>query len=144
MHFRHWSLLLCLSSLVPLVSECGCVARNTLQSPFSHLLVFVFSLFTIPKHTTTIPNQENHQSMCHSSRPSTNKEVLVNAVDREAVKGVEHEIEFEPGTKPICIPVRRFSHKRDGGTHKAGEGTQATANGVLVLCWCPKRMGQRE
>ena len=51
--------------------------------------------------------------MCHSSRPSTNKEVLVNAVDREAVKGVEHEIEFEPGTKPTYIPVRHVSHTKE-------------------------------
>ena len=41
------------------------------------------------------------------------KDVLVKELeDREAVKGVEHEIELEPGTKPICIPVRRFSPKR--------------------------------
>ena len=40
------------------------------------------------------------------------KDVLVKELeDREAVKGVEHEIELEPGTKPICIPVRRFSPK---------------------------------
>ena len=50
--------------------------------------------------------------MCHSCRPSINKDALVNeAEDREAVNGKEHEIELELGTKPICIPVRRFSPK---------------------------------
>jgi hypothetical protein len=50
--------------------------------------------------------------VCHSCKSSINKEVLVNEAGyREAVKGVEHEMELEPGTKPICIPVRRFSPK---------------------------------
>ena len=83
--------------------------------------------------------------MCHSSRPSIDKdEVAKELEDREVVKGVEHEIELEPGTKPICIPVRSHSHKRDGGIDKTGEGTQTTVPGVLVHCWCPRRMGQQE
>ena len=30
---------------------------------------------------------------------------------RAPVKGVQHEIDLEPGTRPIPLPVRRFSSK---------------------------------
>ena len=39
-----------------------------------------------------------------------NREVLVDELETRApVKGVQHEIELEPGTRPIALPVRRFS-----------------------------------
>ena len=91
------------------------------------------------------PQLEEEQRRQLESLLKKYKEVHVKELeDREAVKGVEHEIELEPGTKPICIPVRHFFAKRDGGIDETGEATQTTAHGVLVLCWCPRRMGQRE
>ena len=82
--------------------------------------------------------------MCHSFGPSINKVVVKELEDRVGVKGVEHEIELEPGTKPVCIPVRRFSPKGDGNTDKTGEATQATAHCVLVHRLCPRMRAQRE
>ena len=39
-----------------------------------------------------------------------NSAVLVDELETRApVKGVQHEIELEPGTRPIALPVRRFS-----------------------------------
>ena len=58
------------------------------------------------------PQLEEEQRRQLESLLMKYKDVLVKELeDREAVKGVEHEIELEPGTKPICIPVRRFSPK---------------------------------
>ena len=38
------------------------------------------------------------------------KDVLVKEMElRAPVRGVQHEIELEPGTRPIALPVRRFS-----------------------------------
>ena len=41
---------------------------------------------------------------------SKNGTVLVKELEmRNPVKGVQHEIDLEPGTRPIALPVRRFS-----------------------------------
>ena len=41
---------------------------------------------------------------------SSYKDVLVKEMElRAPVRGVQHEIELEPGTRPIALPVRRFS-----------------------------------
>ena len=41
---------------------------------------------------------------------SKNRTVLVEQLEmRKPVKGVQHEIDLEPGTRPIALPVRRFS-----------------------------------
>ena len=43
---------------------------------------------------------------------SNNGAVLVKELEMRApVKGVQHEIDLEPGTRPIALPVRRFSPK---------------------------------
>ena len=83
------------------------------HAPFVISLFSFFLSFHHPKaHDNHSQSRKPPKHVCHSCRPSINKDALVNELeDREAVKGVEHEIELEFGTKPICIPVRRFSPK---------------------------------
>ena len=58
------------------------------------------------------PQLKEEQCRQLESLLEKDKDVLVKELeDREAVKGVEHKTKLEPGTKPICIPVRRFLPK---------------------------------
>ena len=61
--------------------------------------------------------------------------------DREAVKGVEHDIELEPGTKPICIPLRRFSPKEmEALTKQVKELKEKKVSRPSNSPWCARAL----
>ena len=60
----------------------------------------------VANHEELSPNQQQQLEELLTK----NNEVLVDELKMRApVKGVQHEIELEPGTRPIALPVRRFS-----------------------------------